>query len=156
MMRIKLFEEFEIIPANRPVEVVVGLLIRSSKGRFFLVHRGDGARFWSLMSGGQDESDSDDITTIRREMGEELMLHDTSNIKIEYVGEENITSKRRVFRYYIAHVDKEFDVHLDHENIDWGWFNPHGDSVINGHKHAWGLPYPLYPGLLDKIVNFPK
>jgi 8-oxo-dGTP pyrophosphatase MutT (NUDIX family) len=156
MMRIKLYEEFEFVPVNRPVEVVVGLLIRSSKGRFFLVHRGDGARFWSLMSGGQDESDSDDITTIRREMSEELMLHDTSNIKIEYVGEENITSKRRVFRYYIAHVDKEFDAHLDHENLDWGWFHPHGDSMINGHRHTWGLPYPLYPGLLDKIVNFPK
>jgi 8-oxo-dGTP pyrophosphatase MutT (NUDIX family) len=156
MMRIKLYEEFEFVPVNRPVEVVVGLLIRSSKGRFFLVHRGDGARFWSLMSGGQDESDSDDVTTIRREMSEELMLHDTSNIKIEYVGEENITSKRRVFRYYIAHVDKEFDAHLDHENLDWGWFHPHGDSMINGHRHTWGLPYPLYPGLLDKIVNFPK
>lgn len=155
MKLIKLFEEFEFSPSERPVEVVVGLLIKSSAGRFFLVHRGDGGKFWSLMSGGQDSTDVDDVETIRREMAEELMLHDTSGIKIEFVREENIPGKNRVFRYYIGHVDKEFVAHLDHENLDWGWFNPNGDSIVNGHRHTWGLPYPLYPGLIDKISTFP-
>lgn len=155
MKRIKLFEEFEFSPSDK-VEVVIGLLIKSARGRFFLVHRGDGGRFWSLMSGGQDSTDTDDIHTIRREMAEELMLRDTSGMKIEFVREENIPGKKRVFRYYIGHVDKEFDVRLDHENIDWGWFDPNGYSTINGHKQSWGLPFPLYPGLIQKITEFGK
>lgn len=153
MNNIKLFEEFDY-GDNKPVQVVIGLLIKSSKNRFFLVHRGDGMKYWSLISGGQDSDDVDDISTIRREMEEELMLHDSSSIKIRHVRDENIPGKKRIFRYYVGYVDEEFEAHLDHENLDWGWFDPNGYSTINGDKQYWGLPYPLYPGLLDKIREF--
>jgi hypothetical protein len=48
MDNIKLFEEFDY-GDNKPVQVVIGLLIKSSKNRFFLVHRGDGMKYWSLI-----------------------------------------------------------------------------------------------------------
>ena len=153
MRRIKLFEEFELL-RNNPVEVVVGILIRSKRGRYFLLHRSDGRQLWSMMTGGQDVTDMDDRATILHEMEEELMLKSGYNIKMEHIRDEEIKGKNRVLRYYIGHVDREFDVHLDHENLEWGWFNPNGDSIKNGSQHMWGLPSPLYPGIIEKITEF--
>ena len=137
---------------QQPTETVVGLLIKCrSTGRIFLVQRNDRNRFWSLLSGGQDETDTDDIHTIRREMQEELRIGDPDSIKIEKFGEELMAGGRRLFKYYQGFVDKEFSVILDDENISWGWFDPSGLSKVNGQSNLFGLPSRLYPGLKEKI-----
>ncbi len=150
MKYLREFNMFEF--RKQPTETVVGLLIKSrSTGRVFLVQRNDRNRFWSLLSGGQDETDLDDIHTIRREMQEELRISDPDSIKIEKVGEELMTGGRRLFKYYQGFVDKEFSVILDDENISWGWFDPNGLSKVNGQSNLFGLPNRLYPGLKEKI-----
>ena len=138
---------------NKP-DIVVGLLIKSRlTGRVLLIQRNDQNRFWSLLSGGQDDSDIDDMYTIKREIGEELMIKDTDYIDIVKVRDEIVLGGRRIFKYYQGFVDKEFTVVLDEENISWGWFDPNGISKVNGQFNILGLPKRLYPGLLDKINN---
>jgi hypothetical protein len=133
-------------------ETVIGLLIRSRKtGRFFLVKRNDKNRYWSLLSGGQDAADRNDMSTIRREMGEELMLNQM-DIDIRPGGVELVKGGSRVFRWYMGWCGDEFSPHLDEENLDWGWFSPDpkGESMVHG-SYCQGLPSDLYPGLSDKI-----
>jgi 8-oxo-dGTP pyrophosphatase MutT (NUDIX family) len=136
-----------------PLETVVGLLIRSRQtGRFFLIHRNDKNKYWSLLSGGQDADDLDDMATLKREMAEELMIKGIS-IDIFQGGEELLKSGQRIFRWYMGYCDVEFAPILDEENLSWGWFDPTGTSKINGDQHFQGLPNHLYPGLLEKILD---
>ena len=137
-----------------PTETVVGLLIKCRKtGRIFLVQRNDRNRVWSLLSGGQDETDTDDIHTIKREMREELRINNPDSVEIVKVGDEIVANGRRLFKYYEGFVDEEFSVILDDENISWGWFDPNGLSKVNGQSNMFGLPKRLYTGLIEKIQN---
>ena len=137
---------------QQPTEIVVGLLIKCIKtGRIFLVQRNDQKRYWSLLSGGQEEKDKDDIHTIKREMQEELRIKNIDSIEIVKVVDEIFTNTRRIFKYYEGFVDEEFSVTLNDENISWGWFKPNGLSIVNGQSNMFGLPKRLYPGLRKKI-----
>jgi 8-oxo-dGTP pyrophosphatase MutT (NUDIX family) len=139
---------------QQPIETVVGMLIKCRRtGRIFLVQRNDRNRYWSLLSGGQDETDSDDIHTIKREMQEELRMKDPDSVEIVKVGDEIVAGGRRLFKYYEGFVDEEFSVILDDENISWGWFDQNDLSRVNGQSNMFGLPKRLYPGLIEKIQN---
>ena len=139
---------------QQPTETVVGLLIKCRRtGRILLVQRNDRNRYWSLLSGGQDETDTDDIHTIKREMQEELRMKDADSVEIIKVRDEIVAGGKRLFRYYEGFVDEEFSVILDDENLSWGWFDPKGISRVNGESNAFGLPSRLYPGLEEKIQN---
>jgi len=139
---------------QQPTETVVGLLIKCRRtGRILLVQRNDRNRYWSLLSGGQDETDTDDIHTIKREMQEELRVKDLDSVEIIKVRDEIVAGGKRLFKYYEGFVDEEFSVILDDENLSWGWFDPKGISRINGESNTFGLPSRLYPGLAEKIQN---
>jgi 8-oxo-dGTP pyrophosphatase MutT (NUDIX family) len=139
---------------QQPIETVVGMLIKCRRtGRIFLVQRNDRNRYWSLLSGGQDETDTDDIHTIKREMQEELRMKDPDSVEIVKVGDEIVAGGRRLFKYYEGFVDEEFSVILDDENISWGWFDQNDLSRVNGQSNMFGLPKRLYPGLIEKIQN---
>lgn len=136
---------------QQPVETVVGLLILcKATGRVFLVHRNDRNRYWSLLSGGQDEGESD-LETLRREMMEELRLDLFDSLGARAAGEEILAGGRRIFRLYFGECQKEFRPILDDENLSWGWFDPKGLSSVNGDHRFWGLPSRLYPGLAENI-----
>lgn len=155
MKYLKSYKMFEF--KQQPTETVVGLLIKSRiTGRIFLVQRNDRNRYWSLMSGGQDETDTDDIHTIKREMKEELRMSNPDSVEIVKAGDEIVAGGRRLFKYYQGFVDEEFSVILDDENISWGWFDPNGLSRVNGQSNMFGLPNRLYPGLIEKIQNICK
>jgi 8-oxo-dGTP pyrophosphatase MutT (NUDIX family) len=139
---------------QQPTETVVGLLIKCRRtGRILLVQRNDRNRYWSLLSGGQDETDTDDIHTIKREMQEELRMKDPDSVEIIKVRDEIVAGGKRLFKYYEGFVDEEFSVILDDENLNWGWFAPKGISRINGESNTFGLPSVLYPRLAEKIQN---
>ena len=152
MKYLRLYKMFEF--RQQPTETVVGLLIKCRRtSRILLVQRNDRNRYWSLLSGGQDETDTDDIHTIKREMQEELRMKDPDSVEIIKVGDEIVAGGRRLFKYYQGFVDEEFSVILDDENLSWGWFDPKGISRINGESNTFGLPGVLYPGLREKIQN---
>lgn len=152
MKYLRSYKMFEF--RQQPTETVVGLLIKCrSTGRILLVQRNDRNRYWSLLSGGQDETDTDDIHTIKREMQEELRMKDPDSVEIIKVGDEIVAGGKRLFKYYEGFVDEEFSVILDDENLNWGWFDPNGISRINGESNNFGLPGMLYPGLREKIQN---
>ena len=145
------FRIFEYV--NNGVDVVVGLLILcKSTGRVFLIQRNDKNKYWSILTGGYDpNNDINYLDCIRREMEEELRFRDIKSISIQNGGDEFIQSKNRNFKYYYGVVEKEFSVILDDENLNWGWFNPNGESIINGHINTFGLPDNLYPCVIQKI-----
>ena len=152
MKYLRLYKMFEF--RQQPTETVVGLLIKCRRtGRILLVQRNDRNRYWSLLSGGQDETDTDDIHTIKREMQEELRMKDPDSVEIIKVRNEIVAGGKRLFKYYEGFVDEEFSVILDDENLSWGWFDPKGISRINGESNTFGLPGVLYPGLREKIQN---
>lgn len=152
MKYLRSYKMFEF--RQQPIETVVGMLIKCRRtGRIFLVQRNDRNRYWSLLSGGQDETDSDDIHTIKREMQEELRMKDPDSVEIVKVGDEIVAGGRRLFKYYEGFVDEEFSVILDDENISWGWFDQNDLSRVNGQSNMFGLPKRLYPGLIEKIQN---
>lgn len=144
---------FEFI--NNDVDVVVGLLILCKKtNRVLLIQRNDKNKYWSLISGGYDKkTDSNYLNCIAREMVEELRFYNISDIKIITGGDEFIKSKNRNFKYYYGTVDYEFEVTLDDENLNWGWFSMDSqkESKINNQFNSFGLPENLYPGLIQKI-----
>lgn len=152
MKYLRSYKMFEF--RQQPTETVVGLLIKCRRtGRILLVQRNDRNRYWSLLSGGQDETDTDDIHTIKREMQEELRVKDLDSVEIIKVRDEIVAGGKRLFKYYEGFVDEEFSVILDDENLSWGWFDPKGISRINGESNTFGLPSRLYPGLAEKIQN---
>lgn len=152
MKYLRSYKMFEF--RQQPTETVVGLLIKCRRtGRILLVQRNDRNRYWSLLSGGQDETDTDDIHTIKREMQEELRMKDPDSVEIIKVRDEIVAGGKRLFKYYEGFVDEEFSVILDDENLSWGWFDPKGISRINGESNTFGLPGVLYPGLREKIQN---
>ena len=152
MKYLRSYKMFEF--RQQPTETVVGLLIKCRRtGRILLVQRNDRNRYWSLLSGGQDETDTDDIHTIKREMHEELRMKDPDSVEIIKVRNEIVAGGKRLFKYYEGFVDEEFSVILDDENLSWGWFDPKGISRINGESNTFGLPGVLYPGLREKIQN---
>lgn len=119
----------------------VGVLIKCDKtDKIFLMLRNDKRPTWSLVSGGL-ENGEEPIDCLKREVSEELSI-DPNIINYKKVGVEDIPSKNLTFHYYEGLTSNEFIPKLDHENLEWGWFEKDN------------LPSPLYTGMEQKIKNF--
>lgn len=116
------------------------LMISRETSRLFLLRRSNEGKHplvWSLLSGEMNPGESP-IETLKREIVEEIQIS-PDIIKINYVYTEKAKSLH--FHYFIGFVDGEFEPTLDHENVDFGWF-----------EHD-KLPSPLFPGLNEKIKH---
>ena len=119
-------------------EIVAGILIKCSKtNNVLLLLRNDTTPVWALVSGGVNKNE-DVVAAIKREIYEELFIK-PNDIEIKFSGIEHLPIKNREFHYYEGISEIEFKPILDHENLNWGWFNKNE------------LPSPLYHGLLEKI-----
>jgi 8-oxo-dGTP pyrophosphatase MutT (NUDIX family) len=114
------------------------LIVARNTGRIFLLQRSASAgrsHLWALLSGGMEQGENP-LNTVAREIREEIQIN-PSIIDFHFITKE--ITQRNDFYYYIGFTNSEFKPTLNHENEDWGWFNP--DS----------LPKPMFPGLVDKI-----
>ena len=127
-------------PEKEVVNVAAGVLIKcTSTNRVLLLLRNDKKPTWALMSGGIEEGE-DVMAGLIREIDEEMNI-DGSIIDFNFMTIERVPRKNLEFHYYEGFVDKEFKPVLDHENLNYGWFD-----IDN-------LPSPLYPGLDIKVNN---
>jgi len=119
-----------------------GVMIKcTDTGKIFLALRskgGENGETWNIIAGGIEESDDSVLDGLKREIGEELQIN-PDLIDYKFVKKEPVEGKNVDFHYYEGTVDKEFTPTLDHENLDWGWYDK--DE----------LPSPLYPNLKSKI-----
>lgn len=90
---------------------------------------------WGLISGGI-EDDEEVLEGLKREVKEECQI-DPDIIDYELKFDEDERDGK--FYYYEGLTDSEFIPTLDHENLDWGWFEKDD------------LPDPLYPEIDSKI-----
>ena len=118
----------------------VGVLIKcETTDKIFLMLRNDKIPTWSLVSGGLEIGEKP-IECLKREIIEELSINPNS-INYKKIGVEEIADKNLTFHYYEGLTSKEFTPKLDHENLEWGWFDKKN------------LPSPLYRGMKEKIIN---
>jgi 8-oxo-dGTP pyrophosphatase MutT (NUDIX family) len=91
--------------------------------------------------GGTVEDNENPLNTAKREVWEEAKI-DSSKLDIQiphvYIDETNDGFK---FITYIAISDDEFEVELNNEHTDYGWF-----PLTN-------LPSPLHPGINRLLAN---
>lgn len=91
---------------------------------------------WSLLAGGVEKGE-DALEALKREVGEEISIN-PDIITYSFVRTE-LTHNGDMFHYYHGLAPEEFEVTLDDENLDYGWFDKDG------------LPEPLYPNLEYKV-----
>lgn len=97
------------------------LIFCKTTDRVFLLLRNDRIPSWSLMSGTLNEGE-DPLTGLQREIVEELSINPLL-IDYEYLYSELTPNQRTMFSYYKGYVAEEFTPILDHENLNYGWFN---------------------------------
>lgn len=123
----------------REEENFAGVLVKArDTGRVFLMLRCPSPNHgltWGLISGGV-EVEEDILEGLKREVREETQI-DPRIIDYTPISDEEERDGR--FYYYEGFTDSEFIPTLDHENLDWGWFDKDD------------LPEPLYPELDTKI-----
>lgn len=125
---------------NQPKKVAVGILIKcTTTENILLVLRNDKVPVWNLVSGGVNSPEKP-IECLKREMKEELSV-EPSRVDIQLIGVEDVPSKHLEFHYYQGFTFDEFNVILDNENTDYGWFSKDN------------LPEPLFEGLYRKIID---
>ena len=125
---------------TKPKKIAAGVLIQCTEtGRVFLLFRNDRVPIWSLMSGGVDEGETP-IEALKREMFEELFVR-PNVVQFKPIRVEQIPERNMEFHYFEGLTNSEFLPILDHENLDFGWFDK--DK----------LPSPLYKGLAEKIAR---
>jgi 8-oxo-dGTP pyrophosphatase MutT (NUDIX family) len=121
--------------------VAAGVLVKcTSTNKVLLLLRndfGDEPNTWALVSGGVDKGE-DILEGLKREVSEEMQI-DPNIISYKFIEHINVDEKNMDFYYYEGFTKSEFIPTLDHENLDWGWFD------INE------LPSPLYPNIKSKI-----
>lgn len=125
---------------NNPKKIVAGVLIKCIEtNRVFLLLRNDKIPTWALMSGTIDDGENI-MDGLKREIYEEL-FHRANDIQFKKIRVEQIPEKNIEFHYYQGLTNKEFIPILDHENLNYGWFDKDN------------LPSPLYKGLDEKIAK---
>ena len=121
-------------------KVSAGVMIKCTKtDKIFLALRSKGGRngeTWNLIAGGIEDSDESVLEGLKREITEELQI-DPELIDYTFIRKEE--EKNQDFHYYEVFTKSEFIPTLDHENLDWGWYDK--DK----------LPSPLYPNISKKI-----
>ena len=115
------------------------LLICEKTGRFLLLKRNNFAHYpntWSIVSGGVDKGETQ-LQGAQRELYEETQIK-SDNIEFALFEEQiEITP----FTFFIGYCDEEYHCILDHENVDWGWFDMEN------------LPEPLFPTLYSSLLR---
>lgn len=120
--------------------IVAGVLIKCVEtNNVLLLYRNDKTPTWALVSGGISKGENP-LEGLKREIYEE-MFADPSKIDFKFVRVEHIPEKNIDFYYYEGFTMSEFTPILDHENLNFGWFNK--DK----------LPSPLFRGLAEKIAK---
>lgn len=123
----------------REEDKFAGVLVKSvNTSRIFLMLRceyGNHPLTWSMISGGIN-IDEDILEGLKREISEECQI-DPNIITFTLKSIEDERDGK--FYYYEGLTDNEFIPTLDHENLDFGWFDKDN------------LPNPLYPNLQLKI-----
>jgi len=126
---------------NENKRTAAGVLVKcNSTGRILLLLRndfGDEPNTWSLVSGGIEDGE-DVLEGLKREVNEEMQIN-PNIISYKFIDKIYHKSKNLEFHYYEGLTNSEFIPTLDHENLDWGWFDKNE------------LPEPLFPGLKGKI-----
>ena len=121
--------------------IAAGVLVKcTTTGKVLLLLRNDVAdepNTWALVSGGVDPGE-DILEGLKREVNEEMQI-DPNIITYKFVEEFKVEEKNMNFYYYEGFTNSEFIPTLDHENLDWGWFDKED------------LPTPLYPDIKSKI-----
>jgi 8-oxo-dGTP pyrophosphatase MutT (NUDIX family) len=117
-----------------------------SKKCVFLVQRGPQETFpgyWALPAGGTESWESPYEGALR-ESTEEI----GGVFPHEIVGEDVFRARNLSFVTFLANVNQRkryaFQVELNHENVDWGWFR------------ITGLPTPTHPNVADIIRRLVK
>lgn len=131
----------KILMEQKSKKIAAGVLIKClNSDKILLLLRNDGAdepNTWSLVSGGIHK-DEDVIDGLKREVEEEMSI-DPKVIIFKKIGVDHVPEKNLDFHYYEGFTNSEFIPKLDHENLDFGWYDK--DE----------LPSPLYPKLSTKI-----
>lgn len=116
------------------------LLVCRDTDKFLLLKRNKLCSYplsWSIVSGGIEEGE-EYLEGVKRELWEETKIKsDDIDFKLFEVDNSLVP----MFHFYIGYCDKEYDVQLCDENIDYGWF-----SMDN-------LPDPLFPTLYSSLVR---
>lgn len=116
--------------------VSAGALIQcTTTNKLLLLLRNDKNPSWSLVSGGINENE-DILEGLKREFKEELSL-DPSMVDFQKINIDE--TDNHVFHYYHGFTFEEFIPILDHENLNFDWFEK--DK----------LPSPLFDGMKEKI-----
>jgi len=140
-MNIKLRLREMIMESDKKI-VSAGVMIKCTKtNKIFLALRskgGENGETWNIIAGGIDDSDDSVLDGLKREIVEELQI-DPELIDYKFIRKEHVKSKNQDFHYYEGFTKSEFIPTLDHENLDWGWYDKDD------------LPSPLYPNLTKKI-----
>ena len=121
--------------------VSAGVLVKCIEtDRILLLLRndyGDEPNTWALVSGGIDTGENV-LEGLKREVNEEMQI-DPNIIQYKFVMKKHVKDKNMDFYYYEGFTKSEFIPKLDHENLDYGWFDKDN------------LPTPLYPGLSNEL-----
>lgn len=99
----------------------VGIVIVSKKtNKFLLLHRTKEPIVWSTLSG-KMETGEKPLTTIKREIGEEININPDKVKDIKKLGV--VTSGNKKHHVFIGYVEDELELNLKKdENDDYGWF----------------------------------
>lgn len=126
---------------NKNKKVAAGVLVKCNEtGRILLLLRNDVSyepNTWGLVSGGIEPGE-EILEGLKREVNEEMGIS-PEIISYKFISKKYYKSKNLEFHYYEGLTNSEFTPKLDHENLDYGWFNK-GE-----------LPEPLYPNMIGKI-----
>jgi len=115
------------------------LIVARDTNRFLMLHRVNHPKgTWSALAGGMEEGE-DPITTVKREIKEEIGVDASMIDGIKVLGTSNAMGHTHYVM--VGFVDREFKVPnlQKDENDKYGWF-----SVDN-------LPSPLHPGFLKSL-----
>lgn len=115
-----------------------GVLLEALEtGRVLLLLRsleGGSAATWSVPGGRVEEGESL-LEAATRELAEE------TGYERPFERTSGHTVLSETFALFFGQVPEEFEVELDHEHIDAGWFDPSDP------------PWPLHPGGLAEILD---
>lgn len=120
--------------------IVAGVLIKCAKtDEILLLLRNDKIPTWALVSGNIEKGENP-LEALKREIYEELFIN-PNKIEFKFMRIEHIPDKNIDFYYYEGLTNSKFTPILDHENLNFGWFNKEN------------LPTPLFKGLAEKIAK---
>jgi|694.fasta_scaffold02536_14 8-oxo-dGTP pyrophosphatase MutT (NUDIX family) len=119
-----------------------GVLVVTDSGEVLLTKRSSSAHYlagcWSVPSGTLDSADGESVELCaRREFFEETTHMIPQTDVLFFV--DKYESEDKTYFLFLYRTPQKFNIRIDFEHDDWGWFN-----IDN-------LPQPLAPQILDGI-----